>query len=88
VPQTAQDGAFLPPGLFLDPETTEVELLSQMDTYRICNFQTLTALFAVLLVAIRWMASPTCMGAASPIGRSGLSLGLTRIKLRLLDVLP
>ena len=67
MPQTAQDGAFLPPGLFLDPETTEVELLSQMDTYRICDFQTLTALLAVLLAAVRWMASPTCMGAASPM---------------------
>jgi hypothetical protein len=75
-PKTTEAGQGIPscprrrapePGLFLDPQTTEVELLSQMDTYRICDFQTLTALFAVMLVAVRWMASPTCMGAASPM---------------------
>jgi len=73
--------------IVLDPKMTEAELLSQMDTYRICDFQTLTALFAGCLCGSPLDGLPDMHGCCVSHVKvvPTLSLGLT---LHVLDVCP
>ena len=66
--------------IVLDPKMTEAELLSQMDTYRICDFQTPHCFICRLLVwqSAGWPPRHTWVLRLPCKGRSDLILGLTQ----------